>query len=66
MILEQAPNAFATGRNPEHSSVAVTEGLLSTMNRVELEGVIGHELARGRPRHPRGDHRRKHSSARWC
>jgi heat shock protein HtpX len=45
VIPEQAPNAFATGRNPEHSSVAVTEGLLSTMNRVELEGVIGHELS---------------------
>jgi heat shock protein HtpX len=45
VIPEQAPNAFATGRNPEHSSVAVTEGLLATMNRVELEGVIGHELA---------------------
>jgi heat shock protein HtpX len=45
VIPEQAPNAFATGRNPEHSSIAVTEGLLSTMNRVELEGVIGHELA---------------------
>jgi heat shock protein HtpX len=45
VIPERAPNAFATGRNPEHSSVAVTEGLLQTMNRVELEGVIGHELA---------------------
>jgi heat shock protein HtpX len=45
VIPEQAPNAFATGRNPEHSSVAVTEGLLSTMNRVELEGVIGHEFS---------------------
>jgi heat shock protein HtpX len=45
VIPEQAPNAFATGRNPEHSSVAVTDGLLSTMNRVELEGVIGHELS---------------------
>jgi heat shock protein HtpX len=45
LIPERAPNAFATGRNPEHSSVAVTEGLLETMNRVELEGVIGHELA---------------------
>jgi heat shock protein HtpX len=45
VIPEQAPNAFATGRNPEHASVAVTEGLLATMNRVELEGVIGHELA---------------------
>jgi heat shock protein HtpX len=45
LVPEQAPNAFATGRNPEHSSVAVTEGLLATMNRVELEGVIGHELS---------------------
>ena len=45
LIPERAPNAFATGRNPEHSSVAVTEGLLATMNRVELEGVIGHELS---------------------
>ena len=45
VIPEQAPNALATGRNPEHSSVAVTEGLLATMNRVELEGVIGHELS---------------------
>jgi heat shock protein HtpX len=45
VIPERAPNAFATGRTPEHSSIAVTEGLLETMNRVELEGVIGHELA---------------------
>jgi heat shock protein HtpX len=45
MIPEQAPNAFATGRDPEHSSVAVTRGLLETMDRLELEGVIGHELA---------------------
>ncbi len=45
VIPERAPNAFATGRNPEHASVAVTEGLLSTMDRVELEGVIGHELS---------------------
>jgi heat shock protein HtpX len=44
-VPEQAPNAFATGRDPEHSSVAVTQGLLDTMNRVELEGVIGHELS---------------------
>ena len=42
---EQAPNAFATGRDPEHASIAVTEGLLATLDRVELEGVIGHELA---------------------
>ena len=45
VVPEQAPNAFATGRDPEHSSVAVTRGLLETMNRVELEGVIGHELS---------------------
>ncbi len=45
VVPEQAPNAFATGRNPEHSSVAVTQGLLDVMNRVELEGVIGHELS---------------------
>jgi heat shock protein HtpX len=45
VVPEQAPNAFATGRNPEHSSVAVTQGLLDIMNRVELEGVIGHELS---------------------
>jgi heat shock protein HtpX len=45
VVPEQAPNAFATGRNPEHSSIAVTRGLLDMMNRVELEGVIGHELA---------------------
>jgi heat shock protein HtpX len=45
VVPEQAPNAFATGRDPEHASIAVTEGLLATMNRVELEGVIGHELA---------------------
>lgn len=38
------PNAFATGRNPEHSSVAVTEGLLAMMNDRELEGVVAHEL----------------------
>jgi heat shock protein HtpX len=45
VVPEQAPNAFATGRDPEHSSIAVTKGLLDTMNRVELEGVIGHELS---------------------
>jgi heat shock protein HtpX len=45
VIPEQAPNAFATGRDPEHASIAVTEGLLQTLNRVELEGVIAHELS---------------------
>jgi heat shock protein HtpX len=45
VVPEQAPNAFATGRDPEHSSVAVTEGLLGMMSRVELEGVIGHEMS---------------------
>ena len=45
VVPEQAPNAYATGRDPEHAAVAVTQGLLDTMNRVELEGVIGHELA---------------------
>ncbi|MEX0833166.1 MAG: M48 family metalloprotease [Actinomycetota bacterium] len=45
LVPESAPNAFATGRDPEHSSIAVTQGLLDSMNRVELEGVVAHELA---------------------
>ncbi len=50
VVPESAPNAFATGRDPEHSSIAVTQGLLEKMNRVELEGVIGHEMSHIRDR----------------
>ena len=45
VVDDPAPNAFATGRNPKHAALAVTTGLLDMMNRVELEGVIAHELA---------------------
>jgi len=45
VINDDAPNAFATGRNPEHAVIAVTTGLLKKLNRVELEGVVAHEMS---------------------
>ena len=45
VVDDPAPNAFATGRNPKHAALAVTTGLLEKMNRVELEGVLAHELS---------------------
>jgi heat shock protein HtpX len=45
IVPEGAPNAFATGRDPEHASIAVTQGLLDMMDRVELEGVLAHEIS---------------------
>ena len=45
IIPDSSPNAFATGRDPKHASVALTEGLLAKLDRTELEGVISHELS---------------------
>lgn len=45
MIDDTAPNAFATGRDPQHASVVVTSGLVQKMNRAELEGVLAHEMS---------------------
>ena len=45
VIPDSDPNAFATGRDPDHASIAVTEGLVRTLNREELQGVVAHEMA---------------------
>jgi len=53
VVEDPSPNAFATGRDPQHSSIAVTSGLLQRLDRTELEGVIAHELSHVRNRDTR-------------
>ena len=50
IIDDQVPNAFATGRNPEHAAVAVTTGLMNYLSPKEIEGVLGHEMTHVRNR----------------
>jgi heat shock protein HtpX len=45
VVPDPDPNAFATGRDPEHASIAVTQGLLDTLNREQLQGVVAHEMS---------------------